>query len=162
MFLTPTWIVPDITEMDLDALHAKGIRGFVFDLDNTLMAPHTGRLEPRIAHWLAHLAERGFRSVVVTNNKRAPYIQEAARVLGLPVLGPAGKPDTRMLRQAVTDMGLEPRQVAVVGDRPLTDIWGGQRLGASTVLVDPLTKATEHALIQFLRFLERLSVRVAG
>jgi HAD superfamily phosphatase (TIGR01668 family) len=159
MFLKPTYIIEDITTIDLDGLLAKGIRGFIFDLDNTIMAPHTGKLEPRIVDWLAQVKHKGFQCVVVSNNKKALYVKEAGELLMFPAIAQAAKPRRKALRQAVEMMSLNPNQVVVVGDRPLTDIWGGQRLGAHTILVDPLIKHQEIPLYKFLRKLERLSVR---
>ncbi len=40
-------------------------------------------------------------------------------------------------------MELIPSQVVIVGDRPLTDILVGQRLGMITILVDPIMKQKE-------------------
>jgi predicted HAD superfamily phosphohydrolase YqeG len=47
----------------------------------------------------------------------------------------------------------------MVGDRPLTDIWVGQRMGAYTILVDPLIKHSEKVYIKVLRRMERLFVQ---
>ena len=46
----------------------------------------------------------------------------------------------------------------MVGDRPLTDIWVGQRLGIVTILVDPIMKHKEAKIIKLLRKIERLFV----
>jgi uncharacterized protein len=162
LLVKPTLIVEDITTIDLNWLWAKNIRGFIFDLDNTIMAPHAGSLETHIKDWLAQVHEMGFRSVVVSNNKRAQYIKEAEVVLGFPAIANAGKPRRKFLRKALEMLELKAEQVVVVGDRPLTDIWGGQRLGAHTILVDPLTKLSEHRVIKVLRRLERLFVCDAG
>lgn len=159
MFLKPTWVIADVIELPLDELRQQGIRGFIFDLDNTLMAPHTGVLTERMTAWLTRLTREGFPYIVVSNNKRTPYLQAAEALMGIPVLGPAAKPRRRVLRQALDWLNLPAAAVAVVGDRPLTDIWGGQRLGCATVLVDPLMKEVEHVFVQFLRRLERLTVQ---
>jgi HAD superfamily phosphatase (TIGR01668 family) len=154
--------VEDITTIDLNWLWEKGIRGFIFDLDNTIMAPHAGALESHIRDWLTQVHQMGFRSVVVSNNKRKQYIQEAEAILGFPAIANAGKPRRKFLRKALEMLDMKAAQVVVVGDRPLTDIWGGQRLGAHTILVDPLTKDQEHRIIKVLRRLERLFVCDAG
>lgn len=159
MFLKADWVVSDITTIDLRALKAQGVRGFIFDLDNTIMAPHTGRLEDRICTWLTLLRAEGFQCLVLSNNKRADYCQEAEALLGIPVISHAAKPDTRAFRQALAQMNLTAREVVMVGDRPLTDIWVGQRMGAYTILVDPLIKHSERFYIKFLRSLERLCVQ---
>jgi HAD superfamily phosphatase (TIGR01668 family) len=159
LFLKPSLIVQDITTIDLAALKAQGIRGFIFDLDNTIMAPHTGALEERIATWLVLLQAEGFKCLVLSNNKKAEYCQMAQTVLNIPVISHAAKPRRAMFRKALELIGLSAREVAMVGDRPLTDIWVGQRMGAFTILVDPLIKLQERRLYKVLRGLERLFVQ---
>lgn len=159
MFLKPSLIVQDITTIDLEQLKAQGIRGFIFDLDNTIMAPHTGSLEDRIATWLALLQAEGFCCLVLSNNKKADYCQQAEKVLGIPVISHGAKPRRAQFRKALEMIGLSAREVAMVGDRPLTDIWVGQRMGSFTILVDPLTKLSEGVHIQVLRGMERWFIR---
>ena len=52
-------------------------------------------------------------------------------------------------------MNLKPNEIAIIGDRPLTDIWVGKRLGTITILVDPLMKNKEPLVVKFLRKIER-------
>lgn len=151
-------MVEDVTVIDLDALRERGIRGFVFDLDNTIMAPRTGLLEARIEAWLAKVRAEGFGCIVLSNNKKLHYCQAAEKTLGIPVLSHAAKPSRKKFREALKILGLEPEQVAIVGDRPLTDIWAGQRIGSATILVDPLIKHQEKPFIKFLRRLEHMFV----
>jgi HAD superfamily phosphatase (TIGR01668 family) len=159
LFLKPSLIVQDITTIDLALLKANGIRGFIFDLDNTIMAPHTGALEQRIESWLVLLQAEGFKCLVLSNNKKADYCQLAEKVLNIPVISHAAKPRRSQFRKALEMIGLSAREVAMVGDRPLTDIWVGQRMGAFTILVDPLIKHQERRLYKVLRGLERLFVK---
>lgn len=159
-FLTPDWVVLDIFNIPLDALQQAGIQGFIFDLDNTIMPPHTATISTEMAAWLASLTHRGLRYNVVSNNHNVAYLQQAEAVLGVPVLGPAKKPQTTVMLQAAELLGLAPHHICVVGDRPLTDIWAGKRLGATTILVDPLQRAIEKGHIHVLRALERLCIAV--
>lgn len=158
MFLRPTFIVPSVLEIPMDRLRNLGVLGFIFDLDNTLMAPHSGVVEPLIRDWLDAIQADGHRCVVLTNNKRPQYFQAAEAVLQLPTIGHARKPWRQGLRQAIELLGLEPHQTVIVGDRPLTDIWGGILAGTHTILVDPLIKDREHTIIKGLRRLERMFV----
>lgn len=159
MLVKPSLIIDDITRIDLAALKSAGVRGFIFDLDNTIMAPHTGVLEDRIETWLAILQAEGFKLLVLSNNKKADYCQLAEKVLNIPVISHAAKPRRAKFRQALDMLGLAATEVAMVGDRPLTDIWVGQRMGSYTILVDPLIKHSEKVYIKFLRGLERLFVK---
>jgi len=158
LLVKPTRIVRHVTDINLEELWDAGIRGFIFDLDNTIMAPNTGKLEEDVSGWLQHIQDKGFKAIVVSNNPLAFYTQQAQQVLNMPVLGNAAKPRRKSLRKALEHLELTPNQVVVVGDRPLTDIWGGQRLGTFTILVDPLTKHQESGVVKLLRKLERLFV----
>jgi HAD superfamily phosphatase (TIGR01668 family) len=159
LLVKPSLIVADITTIDLAALKAAGVKGFIFDLDNTIMAPHTGALEARIESWLAILQAEGFKCLVLSNNKKAEYCQLAEKVLNIPVISHAAKPRRAKFREALQILGLQATEVAMVGDRPLTDIWVGQRMGSYTILVDPLIKQSEKIYIKFLRRMERLFVQ---
>lgn len=158
MLLRPDRLVEHVTDINLEELWAHGIRGFIFDLDNTIMAPHSGVLDDGVAGWLRKIEGMGFKSVVVSNNPLTFYTQEAEKVLNIPVIGNAAKPRRKQLYRALKILELDAHQVVVVGDRPLTDIWGGQRLGAKTILVDPLTKHKENGFIRLLRKLERVFI----
>lgn len=161
-FVKPTQVIHGfVTQIDLHALWDQGIRGFIFDLDNTLMEPHsqTFAIREDVALWLSTLSDKGFKSFLLTNNKREEYSKKAAAVLKMPVIWYAAKPNPEKFHQALSELNLPASQVAVVGDRPLTDIWGGQRIGAHTILVEPLRKGQEPPAIQFLRALERSLIR---
>jgi HAD superfamily phosphatase (TIGR01668 family) len=159
-FLTPNWVVLDVLRLPLDALETQGIKGFIFDLDNTIMPPYTAELSEAMRDWLTSLTARGFAYIVVSNNHNIAYMKQAEEHIGVRVLGPAKKPSRTILREALDLLELPANQVCVVGDRPLTDIWGGQRLGATTILVDPLQRANEKGHIHVLRALERLFIQV--
>jgi HAD superfamily phosphatase (TIGR01668 family) len=160
VFLKPDYIFSDLTQLKPEHLEKIGVSGLVFDLDNTLMPPHTQRLQDYVSQWLEGLCQAGFPFVVVSNNKDLAYLKQAEHLFNVPVLGPARKPSTRMIKQAIAWLQLPPQAVAVIGDRPLTDLWSGQRAGCKTILVDPLMRANERGIIHLLRTLERLPVSV--
>jgi HAD superfamily phosphatase (TIGR01668 family) len=159
MFLKPTYLIDgDITDIDLDRLAADGIRGLILDLDSTLVAPCSGVLTEEVQAWLKR-ARSMFQMAIVSNNKRDPYLEQIRSLVDIPTIGRAAKPRRGGFRQALEILELEPQEVAVVGDRPLTDVWGGQRAGMKTVLVRPLKTMTEPGWITFFRNLERLVIK---
>ncbi len=145
----------DLTHLDLEALQSRGIKGLVMDLDNTIMAPKVGVIRDDVRAWLDKALAMGFKCIVLSNNKKLDYCKRAEDYLNLPVIGYAAKPSQKNFYKALDMIDLKPEDVAVIGDRPLTDILGGQRLGAYSVLVHPLIKAEEIWLFKFLRALER-------
>lgn len=158
--LRPSYLIDgDITDIDLDKLEHDGIRGLIFDLDSTLLAPRSGKLTPECETWL-HRARAKFEVAVVSNNKNDPYIDQVREHLQMPVLHKARKPSTKLFRKVQQMWQMPPEQVAVVGDRPLTDVWGGQRAGMKTILVWPLKTMREPNWIKFFRKLERCFIKL--
>jgi len=159
VILRPTYLIDgDITDIQLDVLAADGIKGIIFDLDSTLLAPHSGRLTAECEVWLQRARDQ-FKVAVVSNNKNDPYIDQVQQHLQMPVLHRARKPSRRLFIQVQQMWQLEPLEIAVVGDRPLTDVWGGQRAGMKTVLVWPLKSMNEPSWIKFFRRLERCVIK---
>ncbi len=159
-FFKPTYLVDgDLTDLSLEQLRADGVRGIIFDLDSTLIAPGSGRLTAEVEQWLLDARDK-FKLAVVSNNKNGVYMQQVQEVLNMPVLGRAAKPATKVFKQVLVDFNLPPNDVVVVGDRPLTDIWGGQRAGMKTALVMPLKTQIESELVLFFRKLERCFIRI--
>src|SRR5687767_14863839 len=125
VMLRPTYLIDgDITDIDLEQLAADGVKGLIFDLDSTLVAPHSGILTDEVDRWLRE-ARRRFKVAIVSNNKRQSYMDEVKALLDMPLIGHAAKPSRQGFMRALETMQLQAQQVAVVGDRPLTDVWGG-------------------------------------
>lgn len=157
--LRPTYLIDgDVTDIDLDTLARDGIKGIIFDLDSTLLAPRSGKLTAEAATWL-ELARYRFKLAVVSNNKSDEYIERVQEHLNMTVLGRAAKPSAKLFLQVLEMFQLSAEEVAVVGDRPLTDVWGGQRAGMKTVLVWPLKTMNEPSWIMFFRKLERCFIK---
>lgn len=156
--LKADYILNHVTEIDLEGLKTRGIKGIIFDLDNTIMAPRAGELTKDVEEWLSRVKE-DFKIAVVTNNRKENYIENAAKVVGCIVHGKAEKPKRKVIRKTLQALELSPKEIVVVGDRPLTDIWVGKRLGSMTILVDPLIKDKENDFIKFLRKLERTFIQ---
>lgn len=152
--LKADYIYKHVTDIDLQELKNQGIKGLIFDLDNTIMAPRTGKFTEDIEKWLT-IVQKDFKIAVVSNNRKDNYIEEVAKIIDCPVYGRAKKPNVKIIMQTLEEMELKPEEVSVVGDRPLTDIWVGKRLNALTILVDPLMKNKESNFVKFLRKLER-------
>lgn len=159
MFLKPDYIINgDITDIDLDMLTRDGIEGLILDLDSTLVEPKSAALTQEAALWLEKANAR-FRVAVASNNKNEEYLARIKSILSIPVIFRAAKPSRKAFRSLMKEFNLQPQQIAVVGDRPLTDIWGGKRSGMKTVLVRILKTQKEPAWKTSVRNMERLFIR---
>ena len=57
-----------IYEIDFSGLYKKGIRGLIFDIDNTLV-PHGADADERIEKLFGELKKMGFKTFLLSNNK---------------------------------------------------------------------------------------------
>lgn len=159
VMLRPTYLIDgDITDINLDQLSADGIKGLIFDLDSTLVAPHSGVLTNEVETWL-QAARNRFKVAVVSNNKKQRYMDQVKTILNMPFIGHAAKPSRQGFMRALHMLELKAEEVAVVGDRPLTDVWGGHRAGMKTILVWPLKTMNEPRWKTFFRKLERVVIK---
>ncbi len=161
MFIKATYITDgDITSLSIDELRRDGIKGLILDLDSTIMVSKSGELTQEIKTWLeaAHKAFDG-AIIVLSNNKRDDYLGKVQDVIKIRVIGHGKKPFAQGFIKALAVLDLKESEVAVVGDRALTDILGGNINKLRTVLVYPLKSISEPSWKTFFRNLERALVR---
>lgn len=153
--LTPCLMVESLPDISLDLLWEKGVRGLIIDLDNTLVPWGGFEIPPPAEAWLREAQEQGFKIFLVSNalEERVNHFREN---LDIPGVSRAQKPRRGAFRLALSQMGLEKNQVAVVGDQIFTDVWGGNRLGLFTILVSPV----DDKELFFTRLVRRLEKRV--
>lgn len=155
---TPDLVVNSIDEIALDRMEEAGIAGFLFDLDNTLLAHYDDIVASDVVEWLEAAEERGFKLAMVTNATPERALPLAAG-LNMPCIYRARKPLRRGLRAGVRVLELPAEQVAMVGDQLFTDVWAGRRLGTYTIWVR-LEAPEEPIWTSFKRPLEWLITRL--
>lgn len=152
--LRPSHRLAGVRDIDLDALESCGIRGLLIDLDNTLLPRDTSVVPDEVLAWIASTCRR-FRVCLVSNNWHE-RVREVAAELGLPLVAKAVKPLPFAFIRAMRTIDVQPRQCAVIGDQIFTDVVGGNLMGATTIMVDPLSQADlPHTLL-----LRRVEARI--
>lgn len=151
--LCPTEWADSIYDYDFRKAYEKGFRGVILDIDNTLV-PHDAPADERAAELCGKLKEIGIKPVIVSNNHE-PRAKSFAEAVGVPFICDAGKPSVKGYGEALKILGLNKNEVLCVGDQLLTDIWGANNAGLSSLLVEPLDKTTDTAWIKVKRVLEK-------
>lgn len=143
-----------IYDINLKHLQQNGIKGFITDLDNTLV--ETDELEPniRLTRWLHEVQSLGFKIVIVSNNDYE-RVSAFADPLQIPYIHKARKPLVSAFNKALSMMNICPDEAAVIGDQLLTDVFGGNRLGLYTILVKPISLSNEKLTTKFNRRVEK-------
>jgi uncharacterized protein len=150
--LRPDLYYTSVSAIDLDALYARGVRGVLLDLDNTIVPRDTGIVPVESTRFAEELARRGIKACLVSNNWHRRVSGVAAQ-MGFSLVSKALKPFPFAFSRGMRLMGVTPDQTATIGDQVFTDVVGGNLAGTVTVLVDPLSRSDlPHTL--FLRLIE--------
>ncbi|MGB4503761.1 MAG: YqeG family HAD IIIA-type phosphatase [Syntrophaceticus sp.] len=155
--LLPKKTYNSIFDIPLQELYDSGIRGLIFDLDNTLTEWNNPELSRETISWLESAKKIGFKMCFVSNNSDL-RVKEVADIVEIPFVARAGKPRRRSFRRAMKLMQTKPDTTAAVGDQIFTDILGGNRLGLFTILVTPISRK-EFIGTRLVRVIEKMILK---
>lgn len=151
--LNPEFFVKCISDIDLNALKARGITAIILDLDNTLDSHKTKTPSPRALAFLDKLKSMGFSFCIISNGKQK-RVETYLQGLQIPFVAKAGKPLKKSYKKALRILSTPPQCTAFIGDQIFTDIWGANRMGLVTILTEPIEQF-ENSFFYIKRFLER-------
>jgi len=151
--LRPAEYRKSIFEIDLAKLKQMGKRAIMLDLDNTLVRWNDPDPTPGLLTWLDQVKAKGLKTCIVSNNS-GPRVREFATRVGIPFIPKATKPRRKGFREAMEMLGVTPAESVVVGDQIFTDVLGGNRSGAYTILVVPIDPR-EFLGTRLIRLVER-------
>ena len=152
-FLLPDEFVNSVFEITPEKLHAKGIKGIITDLDNTLVEWDRPDATEEIAVWIEELKAAGIRVIIASNNHEE-RVKRFAEPLGIPYIHRAKKPLGHAYYAGLVHLKLQRHEVAMVGDQLLTDVMGAKRQKLYTFLVRPVAQSDGFVTL-FNRFVER-------
>ncbi len=155
--LQADYFIEAVEHIDLAQWWASGIRGLILDVDDTLTRKNSPFLTAEVQKWLRDAKSVGFQCYLVSNNASPEHIERIAQRLDLPAIARARKPRSAGFLWALKDSGLKPQQMVAIGDRVLTDILGGRRLGLRTCLVKPVSPKLTRRKRLLYAFERRLS-----
>jgi hypothetical protein len=133
----PKLYVPTITEIKPGLLLDLGLKGVIFDLDNTIIRRDSDNALPEVRELILELRGEGLRMGIVSNNSRR-RVGAIAAEMEMPFVHRAVKPFPGPFKRALELMGTSPQETALVGDQIFTDIFGGNLAGLFTILVVPM------------------------
>ncbi len=148
--------VPDIYQKSIFDINYKklknnGIKFIIFDLDNTIAPVNIKSPNKKVKDLMAEL-EEDFKLIIMSNagKKRVEPFKD---ILGIDSAYFSFKPFKRKYKKIMNIYKFKDTETAVVGDQLLTDILGGNRLGFTTILVNPMG-ILDYALTKINRFIE--------
>lgn len=134
----PDMYQKSIYSIDYDKLKERGIKCLLIDLDNTLVSPFVKKPNDRIKELFNELKEKGFQIIIFSNalNRRIKPFKEE---LCVEAISFACKPKIKKYKKLLEEKHLNESEVAMIGDQLLTDIVGGNKVGITTILINPVS-----------------------
>ena len=139
--------------IDFEKLYKEGIRGVIFDIDNTLV-PHGAPADERAVRLFARLRSIGLDYCLISNNQ-LPRVKPFADAVQAKFVEDAHKPSKKNYLKAMELMHVNLDSCIFVGDQIFTDVYGAKRCGMRTILVKPLHPKEEIQIV-LKRYLEKI------
>ncbi|MBO8140314.1 MAG: YqeG family HAD IIIA-type phosphatase [Thermosipho sp. (in: Bacteria)] len=144
----------NIFEIDYDKLIQNGYRVFIFDFDNTLNKWKHSTIDEKTIKLFEDIKKKNAKVFIISNGKprKLNYDIEA--------LWLAKKPLTFKIKKFLKSKNLDKEKLVVIGDQIFTDMLLGKLLNAYIIKVEPIDTSKEFLITKFLRFLERLLLKI--
>ncbi len=153
----PDFAFCDIYTITPEALFELGVKGIVFDIDNTLAPYEMERPDEKLQNYLTELKNAGIKMAFVSNN-HGPRVKIFNESLGFYYVCKAGKPSPKGVKKCIQHFGLEKNEVMAIGDQIFTDCLAAHNAGIRFAMVKPI-QPKESLFFRIKRFFERPFVR---
>ena len=155
--------IPDINEktiydIDYEKLKKTGITCLAFDLDQTLTDSHSMDVLDKQRNLIKKLKDMGFDVIIVSNNLHRRRVMHWGNELGVEAIHAAWKPRKSSFKKVLIKYKIPAKQLAFIGDQIFTDVWGSNKVGALSILVNPVDKKDEIFTLPF-RIIERIIIK---
>ena len=133
----PNMYYKNIYEINYKLLKEKGIKCILFDLDNTLVEPHTKHSNEKLQKLFIEL-KKDFKVIIFSNSfitRLFPFKKE----LEVDINHTSLKPLKHSFNKVLKKYKFNKEEVVIIGDQIFTDIIGGNNVGINTILVDSIT-----------------------
>ena len=120
-------------------LQNRGINSLLLDVEGTLVNRKSNMVPKAVKNWIKE-SKKHFSLYLISNNPSKKRIAKIAKELNLRYKYNASKPRIKVTLSAIKEIGREPKNIAIIGDRIFTDIFVGNRCDIKTILVKRLNR----------------------
>ena len=140
----------------IDKLKENGIKCLLFDLDNTCVPYVDKKPTKKLKNHFDKLKDSGFTVIIFSNSPRN-RLEPFKKYLNVDCCPSARKPRKAKFIKVLKEYKLDLSEVAIIGDQLVTDIYGGNKVGITTVLVNPMSDI-DMPFTKIHRYIERKEI----
>ncbi|NMA06213.1 MAG: YqeG family HAD IIIA-type phosphatase [Ruminococcaceae bacterium] len=115
------------------------IKCILIDIDNTLTGDCSFEIKDEVLKWVENAKSLGLHLIAISNNSRE-RVAKFSDSMGLEYIFDAKKPLKSRIEGILKNKKFDFKEIAVIGDQIFTDILLAKRIGAISILVDPMGK----------------------
>lgn len=153
----PTFVFDKVENIPFELFKKERISAVIFDMDNTLV-DHKYRYNKKVKEWLKELKRKDIKVCILSNSPKTNKVKSIGRELSMKYLYNAFKPWSFGFKRAIELLDEKKENIVIIGDQLFTDIYGGNRFGIKTILVNPIEKK-EFWGTRIKRPIERLIIK---
>jgi len=146
-----------IYTIDYSKLLSNGITCLLYDLDNTIISLDSKEMPEKAKDLFISLKQKGFKVILFSNSPKSK-VDIYKKYLNVDGIHLALKPYSIKFKKLIKNYRLKVDEIAIIGDQIMTDVVGGNKIGITTILVNPIT-TNEHIFSKINRILERRKIK---
>lgn len=155
--------VPDIYAKSIytinySKLKKRKIKCLIFDLDNTLAPVDINEPSQKLKNLFFDLKEMGFH-IIIASNSNKKRVEPFKNGLEVDSIYSSFKPFKKSYKKIMEKFNYKPEDIAGIGDQFITDIFGANRSGITSVLVNQISKIDRKSTKLFNRKIDNIIKR---
>ncbi len=143
-----------IYKINYEKLKNSGIKCLIFDLDNTIAPINMSKPNLRLINLFNKLKNMGFKCVILSNSGKK-RVEPFKNGLAVDSGFSSRKPSNKKFIKVMNNYNYVADEIAMIGDQLLTDIYGANRIGITSILVNPMGEK-DFVFSLFNRFIENI------
>ena len=152
----PDMFYKNIYLIDYKKLKKNGIKCLIFDLDNTIASIDVEEPDKKVKELFYKLC-KDFKVIILSNNKKN-RVRPFKEKLNVDSSYNSLKPFKKKYKKIMELYHYNDTEIACIGDQLLTDVLGANRMGFTSILVNPISP-NEYIKTRFNRIFERKIIR---
>lgn len=155
------YFFPDIYQKSIytinyEKIKNSGIKCLLFDLDNTCVPYIDRKPTKKLKNLFDKLQDDGFKIIIFSNSPKE-RLKPFKKELNVDCCPNARKPRKSKFFKILKIYNYDLSEVAIIGDQLMTDIYGGNKVGIMTVLVNPMSDI-DMPFTKIYRFIEKKKI----
>ncbi len=136
--------VPDMYQksiytIDYKKLKKMGIKCILFSLNNTIIPTSVDKPDKRLKKLFYDLKKMGFKLIIISNSPKT-RVEVFKDELQVDSAAFSFKPRKDKYMKIINTYGFKANEIAAIGDKLATDIYGANRMNITSILVNSMSE----------------------